>query len=235
MARYSMLQRLSSRTKPRARAVTSNQLQPHPRLPELLRRHRQTPFLRPPAAHASGALEQLAHALNRHGGPLVLDSGCGSGEASMAIARAHPDALIAAIDKSAVRVARAQKRRDRPANLIFLRLDVRDCWSHVLAAGWPVAWHYLFYPNPWPKQHQLMRRWHAHPVMPTLLALGGQLELRTNWQLYAQEFAYSVGFLNGALSAVEQWAPATPVGAFERKYVESGQPLYRVAALLRSS
>ena len=36
------------------------------------------------------------------------------------------------------------------------------------------------------------KRWHCHPSFPLLLSLAGSLELRSNWQVYLQEFQIAV-------------------------------------------
>jgi tRNA (guanine-N7-)-methyltransferase len=197
-------------------------------LPDILQRHQTSVFLRPPAAHARQALETLDNLVSTAGGKLILDSGCGCGESSFILASTNPTALVIGADKSAARIARARARRERPENLVFLHIDLLDCWSHIRARGWPLTANYLFYPNPWPKQHHLMRRWHAHPIMPTLLALGGSLELRSNWRPYVEEFAYSTMVLSARESVVEAWLPTRAISAFERKYCAAGHALYRV-------
>ncbi len=232
---YSKPSKLSSLDSSPARGVSSNQLTPHPRLAEVLTRHRNTPFRRPIAAHAVRPLEKLSAALDAHGGPLILDSGCGTGESTFVLAERYPLALVAGIDKSTARLDIAHKRATPRANMIFLRLDLCDLFAHGAAAGWHVERHYLLYPNPWPKQHQLMRRWHAHPVLPSMLELGGEIELRTNWRIYAEEFAFSLDFLSNSPASVQAWTPTHPETAFERKYRASGQPLYRVCASVRRS
>jgi tRNA G46 methylase TrmB len=90
------------------------------------------------------------------------------------------------------------------------------------------ARHYLFYPNPYPKGTQLQKRWHGHPVFPTLLNLGGILEMRCNWIVYAEEFATALNVALGVAAEVERFKPDTYISAFERKYALSGQALFRV-------
>ncbi len=228
MARCSKPRVSCFRTESRPRPVTTNQRGLHPRLREVLERHRDNACQRPLPAHARTGLGELERALERHGGALVLDSGCGTGASTCALAQRHREALVVGIDKSAARLRVAAGRAERPANVMFLRLDVRDCWLEARRREWPVAAHYLFYPNPWPKRHHLMRRWHAHPLMPTLLAISERLELRTNWRLYAEEFAYSARFLGAAAGAVEAWRAEVPISAFEQKYADAGQALFRV-------
>jgi tRNA (guanine-N7-)-methyltransferase len=65
-------------------------------------------------------------------------------------------------------------------------------------------------------------------VFPWIPRLGGVLECRSNWQVYAEEFALALGEVTGRPVG---WAPFTaevPLTPFERKYRDSGQALYRL-------
>ncbi|MFW7344351.1 SAM-dependent methyltransferase, partial [Pollutimonas sp. H1-120] len=65
----------------------------------------------------------------------------------------------------------------------------------------------MLYPNPYPKAGHLKMRWHGHAVLPTLLALGGALELRSNWSIYVEEFALAVAQVTGKQASVSEIAP----------------------------
>lgn len=88
--------------------------------------------------------------------------------------------------------------------------------------------HFLFYPNPWPKSHHLKRRWHGHPVFPDLLALGGEIEMRCNWETYAREFAQAVTYATGEAVAVNRHRPRAGVSPFEQKYMQRSHRLFVV-------
>jgi hypothetical protein len=60
-------------------------------------------------------------------------------------------------------------------------------------------------------------------------ALGGAIELRTNWDIYAQEFHLACNTL-GLTSALETLGDGAPISLFEKKYREQGQSLWRVRA-----
>jgi tRNA (guanine-N7-)-methyltransferase len=203
--------------------VESRQTQPHRDLSRLLERHLAHPFRKPVAEHSQVAFAQF---LRVWGGqrPLVLDSGCGTGESTLNLAHLHPDATVVGVDQSAHRLARGPAH----PNMLLLRADVVDFWRLMAAQRITLAAHYILYPNPWPKPHHVMRRWPGHPVFPVVLALGGRLECRTNWQVYAEEFALVAGLLRGTPVASEVLHVTHALTPFERKYVASGHAIFRV-------
>lgn len=163
--------------------------------------------------------------------PLVLDSGCGTGESTRLMAKAMPDCLVIGVDKSQARLARTggQQFPHREGNAIWLRADLTTFWRLALGAGWRLRKHFLLYPNPWPKPRQMRRRWHGHPVFPQLLALGGDLEMRCNWLPYALEFAAASRRALGVRTVPRVLGDSTITTPFERKYRASGHSLYSVS------
>ena len=211
---------------------------------------------------------------------VILDSGCGTGESTIHIARRFPNIPVIGIDKSEVRLDKAGNPsqtagEDVPTNAFWIRAELLDFWrlalDRVKAGKWTIPYHAVFYPNPWPKQSEATRRFHMHPIFPTLLALGQTTELRTNWEIYAREFAdaakivyeestrISAQELYGSPSSLrsveddsredcsvedgdsgdngdmlqmtikcESFEATAPETAFERKYKEARQKLWRV-------
>jgi hypothetical protein len=70
-------------------------------------------------------------------------------------------------------------------------------------------------------------------VLPCIAALGGSVELRTNWRIYADEFALALGLAGARVDACETVDAATPLTPFERKYAASGHELWRCTVVLR--
>jgi hypothetical protein len=58
--------------------------------------------------------------------------------------------------------------------------------------------------------------------------LGGEIELRCNWEIYALEFARAVNFVSGANVEIEKFQPESGISPFEQKYLERGQSLFLV-------
>lgn len=216
-------------------AVVSNQNGVHESLPATVRRHLQHPWQAPLAEHDQRAFQRAqawraARGMER---PLVLDSGCGTARSAVTLARAAPRALVLGLDQSGHRLARGQRRfAPLPENLLLLRTDCGGFWRLALAAGWRLERHYLLYPNPWPKSAHLKRRWHGHPVFPALLALGGTLVLRSNWEIYLREMAAALALAGRSARLAPIESVAVPLTDFEDKYHHSGHRLWELTALL---
>lgn len=258
-----------------ANSVTSNQETLHKDLEEVVRKYARTTFLRPIADHTREAFAEVKTFVEGfYGGngnaetapqAVILDSGCGTGESTIHIARRFPGIPVIGIDKSCARLNKAGNPsqtagEDVPANAFWIRAELLDFWrlalDYVKAGKWTIPYHAVYYPNPWPKQSEATRRFHMHPIFPTLLMLGKTIELRTNWEIYAREFAEAARIaaqeLNGSPSSLrsveddkredhsvagmtitcESFDPEKTETAFERKYKEARQKLWRVLVAL---
>ncbi|MEP5321075.1 tRNA (guanine(46)-N(7))-methyltransferase TrmB [Marinobacter alexandrii] len=207
-----------------SRPVTSNQAGVHPRLAQNLQRHLESEFKRPIAPHSQAAYAELAKSLSSSPRPLILDSFCGTGMSTAVLAARYPNHLIVGIDQSAHRLG-----KHVPAsadNYLLLRANAEDIWQLLLKDGHRPTNHFLLYPNPWPKSKHLQRRIHGHASFATLLALGGAIEVRSNWQLYLEEFGMAM-FLAGRFGVVAQIPNEPALTLFEEKYRLSGHPLWR--------
>jgi len=212
-----------------SKEVSTNQHGPALNLKEIVQKHFEREYLRPVANHSRAAFEAVKELLIKKSGRLIFDSGCGTGESTAWLADQHPKSFVVGIDKSEFRLekhpATAPDSPSKPKNYRLVRADLVDFWRLALAAEVRLQKHYLLYPNPWPKEKHLMRRWYAHPVFPTVLSLGGALEVRTNWKLYIDEMCEvlleigGISFHSGALN------PQAVISPFERKFLASGHEL----------
>lgn len=214
-------------------AVESAQQAPHTRLAQVLQRHLATVWQRPIPAHALAAFEQVREWLARAPQqPLWLDSGCGTGASSRTLSRAHPDVRVLGADRSRVRLQAGGLRGGDfvafEAQLALVRIPLEDLWRLLVAQGISLQRHLLLYPNPYPKAAQLRSRWHAHPAFPALLALGGEIELRSNWLVYVQEFALALRCTGAGARIEELTAGEEAITPFERKYRDSGHRRWRL-------
>lgn len=125
----------------------------------------------------------------------------------------------------------SRQRSDTPTNCLLVRADLVDFWRLAHENGWEPVRHYLLYPNPEPKPRHFKRRFHAHPVFPTFVALGGRIESRSNWRIYLEELARALAF-HGRASHIES-IPVNepPMTLFERKYRASDQSLWRLISV----
>lgn len=224
-----------------SRVPTSAQSGIHTHLATLLDRHVASPFRKPYAdynrrafAASTERYERVARSVSCL--PLILDSGCGVGESSIALANAFPDHYVIGVDQSASRLNRnvigTNGTIQLPPNLDLVRADLVDYWRLLHDAGIHPERHYLLYPNPWPKIGHLSQRWHGHPVFPTLLELGGVLECRSNWRIYIEEFCFAVERLTRRSAVCQPYAPDEALTPFERKYRDSGHALFRTVVQL---
>lgn len=204
--------------------VTSNQTGLHPRLAERVLRHLRKPHRRPVPDFSRAAFDALVEAQVRDPRPLVLDSFCGTGMSTAQLANQHPEHRVVGIDRSAARLQRHERKQ--AGDYLLLRADCEDIWQLLLQADWQVDCHYLLYPNPWPKAAHLQRRIHGHPAFAALVALGGHIELRSNWRVYVEEFGTAL-HLAGIPGLVRQLPAGPDLTRFEAKYRASGHLLWQ--------
>lgn len=220
--------------------VNSSQTGVHPHLEKHLRRHLETPWLQAFHLPTVEVYRQLKKAgIFSTGQPIILDSGCGTGKSTRRFAELWPGHIVIGVDRSHVRLAKSGVNSSflRSGNCILLRAELTTFWRLMSRDGHVPERNFLLYPNPSPKPGHLARRWHGHPVFPQLLCLGGEIELRCNWEIYALEFARAVSFVSGETVEIEKFQPESGISPFEQKYLERGQPLFlvRVSAQITES
>lgn len=233
------------------RAVSSNQEGPYEHLDELVVKYASTQYRRPIAEHTYKAFETVEqfvcdfyNASSNQPSTVILDSGCGTGESTIHIALRNPGIPVIGIDKSTERLSKAGNisqlkytSEKIPENVFWIRAELLDFWrlalNFVQNKKWNIPYHAVYFPNPWPKQSEATRRFHLHPIFPTLISLGLKTELRTNWKIYAQEIElaskriFSIKNIPSQTS-IQEYSPDFPETAFERKYKNAHQKLWRV-------
>ena len=215
-----------------SRIVSSNQCGLHPKLVDVVERHRRHRSKRPVADHARQAVKTIKDFTQNE--PFILDSCCGTGQSSHALAQQFPDHRVIGVDRSLHRLARAANPPEKRGPL-FLRTNIEDLLPLMVSDGLRPATHYLLYPNPWPKAKHLQRRFHAMPVLRDLVLLGGRFEVRSNWLLYLEEMQTALSLYGVEADIVPLKGVPDPayegITAFETKYARSGQPLCRLNAM----
>lgn len=217
-----------------SRPVQSAQTSIHEHLATAVSRHAGSLFRKPVMPYNREAFEYSMAAWNKQGSwPLILDAGCGVGLSTFHLAAKHPNCFVIGVDQSADRLSRNTAwTGPLPDNCIRVRADLVDFWRLMHASGVQLERHYILYPNPWPKIGQLARRWHGHPVFPTVVALGGWLECRSNWRIYVDECAAAIAQLTGRDVQCAPYATDVPMTPFEQKYRDSGHALWHCVAQL---
>lgn len=217
--------------------ITSGQTDTHAQLQAQVKRHVRHPFQKPITDYNRSAFAHSIASWQAAGSkPLILDAGCGVGLSTFNLATQFPDHFVIGVDQSADRTSRNTLWPDAiPHNCLRVRADLVDYWRLLLESGIRPERHYILYPNPWPKIGHLTRRWHGHAIFPAIVALGGILECRSNWQIYIQEFATALELLTQQRVACEAYMPDRCITPFEEKYLASGHDLWRCRLALAAS
>jgi len=229
--------------------VISNQQGIHQNLEVIVRKHFETEYKKPIADHTQIAFDKIKNRVEealKKDTPLLFDSCCGTGLSTGILARKNPQALVLGIDRSISRLSK-NYNQDLPDNGILVQAECADFWQLAVNAGWKLSYHSIYYPNPYPKAKHIKRRWHAHPAYPLLFSLAGEIELRTNWKIYADEFYQAFIYVSDYLhdqkyhsTGVESLSFDTNskdlkidfMTLFEKKYCLSEQKLYSCKLVL---
>lgn len=209
--------------------ITSAQAGIHEQLQSLVTKHAQSEFRKPVMPYNRDAFEASMAAWRAAGcPPLIFDAGCGVGLSTRHLACMHPGHFVIGVDQSTDRLARNTAwEGSLPTNFICVRADLVDFWRLMREASIRPDKHFILYPNPWPKIGHIARRWHGHAVFPTIVALGGTIECRSNWRIYIDEFAAALSLLSGNDVRAEPFLASHPITPFEKKYTDSGHGLWR--------
>jgi tRNA G46 methylase TrmB len=214
--------------KANSREINSTQPGVHDKLNEYVLRYRRAVNQRPMQAHTQAAFAQASSWLGDWQGDIIIDSCCGVGESTAKLALRYPEARVLGVDKSAMRLEKHSHYASDQSNYCMIRADVNDFWRLVVQANWQVKKHYLLYPNPYPKAAQVQKRWHASPAMVDLMAMCQHIEVRSNWDIYLQEFAQAAALYGVDSNLVVIDNTIEPMTPFERKYQDSGQDCWQL-------
>ncbi|MFL0811404.1 MAG: methyltransferase [Agarilytica sp.] len=215
-----------------SKSVNSNQDSVHDNLESTVLKHIACPYLKPFRDHNLDAFARLKNKISELAPKrLILDSCCGTAMSSLVLAEKHQDALVVGVDQSGHRLNKSPE--GRPHNCLLLQANCEDVWRLCVEENIEFDAHYILYPNPWPKSTQMKRRWHGHAVFPVLKPLSQKTVLRSNWDVYLQEFAFAWKLLTGVKAEVNKKVVTEAMTLFEKKYVGSGQEVYELEVLSR--
>lgn len=183
------------------------------------------------AAGAGAPFDQVA--LFGRRAPLVLEIGCGMGEATAAMAAADPDRDYLAADVHTPGLANllALAERDGTRNVRAARGDAVELLRDLMEPASLDAVH-VYFPDPWPKARHHKRR----IVRPDVVALirdrlvpGGALRCATDWAPYAEQMLEVLSADPGLRNRYDGAAPrpeTRPVTKFERRALTAGRTVF---------
>jgi tRNA (guanine-N7-)-methyltransferase len=161
--------------------------------------------------------------------PLVVEIGCGVGEATAALAAARPECNVLGFEVWRPGLAETLGRlaEARASNVRLLSVDAVWSLEHLLGAG-SVHELWTFFPDPWPKKRHHKRRL----VTPAFAALatsrlepGGRWRLATDWPDYAEQIRQVLDATAGLEGGpTPRWAER-PLTRFERRGLAEGRPV----------
>jgi tRNA (guanine-N7-)-methyltransferase len=161
--------------------------------------------------------------------PLVVEVGSGVGEATAALAAAHPEVNVLAFEVWRPGVADSLWRVAEAGadNVRFCGVDAVWSLEHLFGPA-SISELWTFFPDPWHKTRHHKRRLVTPPhatMIATRLRPGARWRLATDWADYAGQMVEVLDaepLLSGG--RVERWAER-PVTRFERKGLEKGREI----------
>lgn len=165
--------------------------------------------------------------------PLVLEIGCGMGDATAVMAAADPGRDYVAADVHTPGLANllAMAERDGLTNVRAARGDAVELLRDLMKPGSLDAVH-VFFPDPWPKAKHHKRRIVRPDVVALIrerLAPDGLLHCATDWAPYAAQMLEVLSADPGLRNSHDGYAPrpaSRPVTRFERRALVSGRDIY---------
>ena len=164
---------------------------------------------------------------------LDVEIGCGVGLHSVTYAKANPNRVLVAIDKSSVRFEKMMDRIRSVGgmdNLIPIRENAVWFVTHEISPS-SVENYFFLYPNPYPKKRQANKRWYQMPFMEHVLETlkkKGRIHLATNIDDYASEaqayliHEWKMKLIEKQIYSSLHQCPFEPRTHFEKKYLERG-------------
>jgi tRNA (guanine-N7-)-methyltransferase len=173
-------------------------------------------------------------ALFGRAGPVVLDVGCGMGEATAASAAADPERDVLAVDVHTPGLANllAVVEEQGLTNVRVADGDARLLLAEVLPAA-SLDEVRIWFPDPWPKARHHKRRLVTTGLLDLVadrLRPGGTLWFATDWPPYAEAVAELLDAHPRFGPAPSQQRPAT---RFETRGERAGRPARDLFARVR--
>lgn len=160
--------------------------------------------------------------------PVVLEIGCGAGEATIHSALSNPDVDHLAAEVHTPGLARllVDVEAHSASNVRVIHGDALD-FTDRLGDGCLDEIR-IWFPDPWPKPRQLQRRIiQPQPVRRLLrcLAVGGRLRMATDIAEYADQMLAVCSEISELNGGVVDRPDDRPVTRFERKGLDAGRSI----------
>ncbi len=198
-----------------------------PRMAQAWERHRGEWWIPDEAVDDPGF--ELTSWFGRHA-PLIVEIGCGVGEATAALASTRPSYDVLGIEVWLPGVADTFYRLEEAGvrNVRMMSLDAGWAMRHLLAPE-SVSELWTFFPDPWPKKRHQRRRLVGSEfaaVAASRLMPGGRWRLATDWPDYAEQMLGVLGAEPRLENEYDGPAPRwdeRPVTRFERRGLDAGR------------
>lgn len=166
--------------------------------------------------------------------PRWMEVGAGNGACTAALAAAHPETDLLAVEVHGPGVGHLLQRleRERLGNVRVLRADVAEVLARLPAASFERVM--VFFPDPWPKKRHHKRRLVQAGFLHALarvLTRHGRLHLATDDADYAQamrEAAASAGWRNLAPAGFAPRPAWRPLTRFEARGLKLGHRVFEL-------
>ena len=163
---------------------------------------------------------------------ILIEIGCGLGEATLDFARKNPEIGVLAIDvhRPGLGVLLRECEKHDVTNMRVMDCDAVAVLQNCVAPD-SVDEFRIFFPDPWPKARHNKRRLIQPPFVSLLtsrLRIGGRLHLATDWQDYADQMLEVMSAEPLLRNDFDGFAPRPDtrlVTRFERKGLDKGHQI----------
>lgn len=179
------------------------------------------------------------HEVFHRDGDLVLEIGFGMGDSLAAMAKAAPEKNFIGVEVHLPGVGRLLRHlvQEGITNVRCYKEDAIDVLTNCIADA---SLHevQLFFPDPWHKKKHHKRRLVQPPfaaLVKRKLKLGGQLQLATDWQPYAQQMLAVMDATSGFSNCAghgqfnPQRSTDRPLTKFERRGQRFGHQIWELS------
>ena len=172
--------------------------------------------------------------------PILLELGCGKGEYTLEMARAHPELGVVGVDRNGARLWTGARRalQERITNALFMRSLAETLEQHFPAGRIDEIW--IPFPDPLPKTRQKKHRLLAPPFLRRYRLLtrpGARVHLKTD---DIELLNFAIKSVNGEGGHIREnlrmegdpGAPACPTDlkwletTYERRFRLQGRAIY---------